>query len=199
MNLKNLSLSSYGVIMALLIAGCGGPQVKPTDTAKVSTIKSVVMASYTCPGTKIKKKSILAVKAPDMLRFEIKGFFNEPFFMLTSKGNKVQAYFVQDNAYYEGELLDAASESIAAVILNQTGNLKIKGMEITSAFTKKADAPSVLSAAEFTTGEYKLAFSFTNPEINKELADNIFELTPPKTVRKISEKDINRYFSKWSK
>ncbi|OGF44360.1 MAG: hypothetical protein A2231_13035 [Candidatus Firestonebacteria bacterium RIFOXYA2_FULL_40_8] len=199
MNLKKLSLNSASVLIALLIAGCGGPQVKPTEVKKVTTLKSSVMAGYSCPGTKVKKKSILAVKAPDMLRFEIKGFFNEPFFMLTSKGNKVQAYFVQDNAYFEGEILEASSDSVASLLLNQTGKLKIKDMDITSVFTKKSDDSLAPATAEFSSGEYKLSFAFSEPEVNKEIADSIFELTPPKKAKRISIEDINRYFSKWSK
>ncbi|MFH1075077.1 MAG: hypothetical protein V1752_08320 [Candidatus Firestonebacteria bacterium] len=200
MNLKKLSLNSASIVIALLISGCGSPQVKPTDAVfKVKTLKSSVIAKYSCPGTRIKKKSILAVKAPDMLRFEIKGFFNEPFFMMTSKGHKLQAYFVQDNAYFEGELFDASSDSPASVLLNQTGKLRIKGLDITAVFAEKTDKPSALSTAEFSSGEYNISLSFTDPEINRDIPDKVFELIPPKKARKISEEDINRYLTKWSK
>ena len=199
MNLKSLSLNSTSIIIALLISGCGGPQVKPTEAIKIKTLKSSVMATYSCPGTKIKKKSILAVKSPDMLRFEIKGFFNEPFFMMTSKGNKIQAYFVQDNAYFEGEIFDSDSDSLASILLNKTGKRKIKGLDINSVFTRKTTESPDLAAAEFSSGEYKFSFSFTDPILDKDIPDSIFELTPPKKARRISESEINRYFSRWNK
>lgn len=195
-------LSKVAVVMAFFLVGCAGPQIKTMTREKpeVKTLKSTVMASYAGPSSKIKKKSILAVKGTELLRFEIKGFFNEPMFMLVAKGKKIQAYFVNENAYFEGELFDQTSDNLAAIFINQTGKLKFKAkdMEILSSFTAAKDTGAP-STAEFSAGEYKLVFSFLEPDQGKELSDEIFEIKVPKNVRRISEQDINRYLSKWSK
>jgi outer membrane lipoprotein-sorting protein len=200
--MKLTKAGSALILAAIIFSGCGAQQIKiGTAKAELKTFKAYVMASFTGPGRKIKKKSLLAVKAPDMLRFEIKGFFNEPFFMLVAKGNRVQIHFVAENAYYEGEMFAKSSASPASIFLNMQNGLILKAddLKIASTLFKKSKDSDVLTGAEFTGGDYRLSFSFIEPEINNELDDSLFELPPPKKAHLISEAELNRYFSKWKK
>jgi len=198
-NLRKIDLISISLLIGLFIAGCGTSQIKETGVLKIKTLKSQVILNYSAPGSKIKKKSLLAVKDPDLLRFEIKGFFNEPFFMLTSKGNSVKAYFVQDNAYFEGQIFDSSSDSLASLILNRSGKLRIKDIEITPVLIEKEGGTGILDSAEFSSGDTKVIFSLMEQELNVELSEELFELTPPKNARRIGLAELNGYISKWKK
>ncbi len=196
-------ISSAAVIFALVFAGCAGPKVRAPDKEQAlpKTLKSPVMTGFIGPLNKIKKKAILAVKGTELLRFEIKGFFNEPVFILVANGRKVRACFIQDNAYFEGEIFGENSDTPASIFINRAGKLILKnnGTDISAAFTARDKNPEIPVLAEFTSADYRLSFIFIDPEINKELSDDLFILLPPKSARRISEDELNRYLGKWNK
>ena len=201
--LKQKLTGKAALIIVFLLAGCAGPKIKDGNAEKpfFNTIKSAVMVSFAGPADKIKKKAVLAVKGTERLRFEIKGFFNEPVFILVANGRKVQAFFIQDNAYFEGELFDENSDNPAAIFINRAGKLILKSKEpdVSVAFKITDKNTGIPSLAEFTSADYKLSFIFLDPEINKELPDVLFILFAPKSARKISEEQIKRYLEKWNK
>lgn len=201
MNLKKLN--NCALVLVVFFAGCAGPRVQLPLSGKagLKTLKSAVMVSYASPSEKIKKRSLLAVKGDSLLRFEIKGFFNEPFFMLVARGKIIQAYFVAENAYFEGELFDADSDNPASVFINNSGKLKLKAtrQEITSLFTLKNTGSGIPATADLTAGEHKVTFTFLDPELDIDLPDSLFEMLIPKKARRISEQELSRYLLTWKK
>ena len=198
MTLKNFHVKILVVALFLsLFSGCGGLAVKKPGI--ISTLKSQVMLNYSGYSDKFKKKALIAIKAPDKIRFEIKGFWNEPLFVFIYKNKNIKIFSTGDNVYYEGNVFESNS-NLVELFLVKTNNIKIernKTMVIVNFSNYKTlDDISIPLKIEVIFSESKVVFNYLEPSINIEIPDKTFDFNIPKSARKLTEEEIDDLLKK---
>ncbi|MFH1825144.1 MAG: hypothetical protein ABH873_07990 [Candidatus Firestonebacteria bacterium] len=177
----------------LLIAGCA---IKPRGEITVSSLKSEIFINFSGDNYKFKKKALIAVKSPDKIRFEIKGFWNEPFFIFVYNNRNTKIYFVGENACYDGEIFE---KDFNPVELFFGINLENTGIKVNYSNYEIISGINLPLKIEGVFNNNKIQFKYINPLLNIDISDKMFEFVAPASAKIISKEDMVNIIKKWSR
>jgi outer membrane lipoprotein-sorting protein len=186
----------------LLFIGCAVKHIK--REAVVSSIKSEVLVYFSGHNNKFKKRALMVVKSPNKIRFEIKGFWNEPFFIFVYNNGDTKIYFVGENVYYKGSIFEKDFNPVE-LFLGKTNKMIFNKENINVDIEVNFSNYEVINGINFPLNiegafdSYRLQFRYINPLINIDIPDDIFEFTIPKSAKQISENEITDIIERWSK
>ena len=172
------------------MAGCATFPAK--DNSVLNSYKSAVMLNYSDSKTKFKKKAIIAAKLPDKIRFEVRGFWNEPLLIIFGVSDKLTAYFPVSGYFYENsgsintsdllKILSGCSEGFCPITVNNKKSTAYISYD-------KAKETLLPKKTEITVDDIKLVVTFLDPAINEEIKDDMFEIKIPEKAKRIEKQE----------
>ncbi len=190
------------LLAAVILSGCSA--MRETVKKEPGYIKAGLMATVSRDGAgKVKKKCNVVMDRSSRFRFEIKGFFNEPLFLLLGNGDRLLFYFYQSNIYYE-EQVPGSGASLNRLFNGTTGgSFEIKLKKTSYVF--KLSYPGVSQEnklpdkIELLGEKIKIFLALQEPLFEAAIPVGTFEHIVPKNAININEEGLVRTIDAWIK
>jgi len=186
----------------VLLSGCAGTREKIKHTQ--GSIKADIMVTVSRgDANKFKKKCSFVLAEGNKFRLEIRGFFNEPLFLLTANGDTLFIYFYQSNLYYLEQVQGVGAEFNALLTGKCGGTFELKLKKTLYSF--KAAYPNYSGEdklpvkIELSGEKIKTLITLQEPLFDVELPTGTFDFALPKKAVKVNEEGIVRTLDTWIK